>query len=64
MRTACRWLVVPVLVSFLSGCGGSSASQTPTETDQAKVQNVSKDLATKFGYPSAKGMRKTPPKRR
>lgn len=56
-------LVLVPWALFLPGCG-ESAPAGPTEAGQQKVQAVSKDLVTKYGYPSAKGPVKSPPRAR
>lgn len=65
MRHLILTLVPAVLLASLAGCGGSGeATKASAQADGEKVRDVSKDLVTKIGYPSSKGMQKTPPKRR
>jgi len=54
------WLLAAAALFLGSGCGESTPS-APTEASQQKVQAVSKDIVTKYGYPSAKGPQAKPP---
>ena len=64
MNDARATVVLFLLAALPIGCGDSGAAAPPTVADQQKVQEISKNLTSQIGFPTAKGMSKTAPKAR